>query len=120
MTENAVQPYVFVVLTNPVEGMEDEYNRWYTDEHLPDLLDIPGFKTAQRFELTEVQRLKDFEHPYKYFALYEIETADLQATCDLMGKHAAEGLMRTTPSIAHARIGSIYSAITGRIAAKTP
>jgi hypothetical protein len=112
VTTEGKRRYVFVVLTNPVEGREDDYNDWYTNQHLPDLLRIDGFISAQRFELTEVQRLTQFPHPYKYAAFYEIETDDLQATCDLMGKHAESGLMPSTDAIAHERIGSIYEQIT--------
>ena len=120
MSDKAMGTYIFVVLTNPVEGREEEYNDWYTNQHLPDLLNIPGFVAARRYELTETQRLTEFPHPYRYAAIYEMETDDLAATCALMGKHAAEGLMPSTPSIAHARIGSIYAPITGRMTAAEP
>ena len=29
-----------VVLTNPVEGREDEYNEWYSGRHLEDVLAV--------------------------------------------------------------------------------
>ena len=29
---------LLVVLTHPAEGKEDEYNRWYSEEHLDDVL----------------------------------------------------------------------------------
>jgi len=38
-----------IVFTNPVEGRDDEYNDWYTNTHLPDVLKIPGITGAQRF-----------------------------------------------------------------------
>ena len=28
---------------------EDEYNDWYTNTHLPEVLDIPGITAARRF-----------------------------------------------------------------------
>ena len=108
------ETYVFVVLTNPVEGREEEFNAWYTQQHVPDLLRIPGFVAAQRFELTETQRLKHYPHPYKYAALYEMETDDLAATCELMGEAAACGRMPSTNAIADARIGSIYKPMAPR------
>ncbi|AYJ84876.1 hypothetical protein D3Y57_02050 (plasmid) [Sphingomonas paeninsulae] len=117
MSDAPKDRYLFVVLTNPVEGQEEIYNDWYTNQHLPDLLRIPGFMAAQRFELTETQRLIQFPHPYRYAAIYELETDDLAATCDLMGQASAEGMMTSTPSIAHERIGSIYAPITDRVTA---
>lgn len=66
--------HVFVVLTNPVEGREQEFNDWYTDRHLADVVAIPGIVSAQRFRLSEGQRMAD--PPYAYCALYELETDD--------------------------------------------
>ena len=39
----------FVILSNPVAGREDEFNEWYTKQHLDDVLKVPGFVAAQRF-----------------------------------------------------------------------
>ena len=39
---------------NPVAGREDEFNRWYDGQHLPDMLAVPGFVSGQRFALTDV------------------------------------------------------------------
>jgi hypothetical protein len=71
--------YTFVVLTNPVSGKEDEYNKWYNGQHIPDILNIPGFVAAQRFSLADHQ-MGGGPAKHKYLALYEIETDDLAAT----------------------------------------
>jgi hypothetical protein len=71
--------YTFVVLTNPVPGKEAEYNEWYNKQHIPDVLNIPGFVCAQRFRLADTQMGGD-QKAHKYLALYEIETNDLSAT----------------------------------------
>jgi hypothetical protein len=68
--------YKFVVLTNAVEGREDEYNDWYTNRHLPDVLAIPGIVEAVRFELAGTQRIAP-PWPYRYLAIYDIETDDI-------------------------------------------
>jgi len=41
--------YTFVVLTNPTSSKEAEYNEWYNKQHIPDVLNVPGFVAAQRF-----------------------------------------------------------------------
>lgn len=69
--------YTFVVLTNPTAGKEEEYNRWYNEQHIPDVLNVPGFVCAQRFKLADAQM--GGNNPYRYLALYEIETDDLAA-----------------------------------------
>lgn len=43
--------HIFDVHSNPVPGREDEYNDWYTNQHLSDVLASPGFVAAQRFEV---------------------------------------------------------------------
>ena len=70
--------YTFVVLSNPASGKEAEYNRWYNEQHIPDVLQARGFVCAQRFRLADNQMGGDTNKPYKYLALYEIETDDLQ------------------------------------------
>lgn len=71
---------VLVVQTNPVAGREDEYNDWYTNRHLADVLKVPGFKSARRFKLAQ----DDPGAKWKYLAIYEFETNDpVQALADL-------------------------------------
>ena len=61
---------ILVVQTNPVVGREDEYNDWYTNRHLDDVLKVPGFKSAQRFMLAQ----DDGTSKWKYLAIYEFES----------------------------------------------
>jgi hypothetical protein len=72
-----VARYLFVVNSNPAEGREQEYNEWYSNRHLADLLTLPGVVSARRFVLNDAQ-LADVPQLFKYLALYEIETDDLQ------------------------------------------
>jgi len=72
--------YTFVVMTNPVAGKEAEFNEWYNGQHIPDLLNVPGFVGAQRFRLADAQLGGEASRAYKYLALYEIETEDLAGT----------------------------------------
>jgi hypothetical protein len=45
---------------------EDEFNRWYNEEHLPERAACPGFVSARRFVAVEGSP--------KYLALYELES----------------------------------------------
>lgn len=64
------------VFSNPTEGQEAEYNRWYEDVHLNGVLATAGWRTARRFALTD-----DMWNacPLKYLALYEAVTDDPKA-----------------------------------------
>lgn len=68
--------YTFIVMTNPTEGKEEEFNAWYNTHHIPDVLNVPGFVCAQRFRLADTQ-MGGEGRKHKYLALYEIETDDL-------------------------------------------
>jgi hypothetical protein len=62
-----------IVFSYVPEGVTDEeFGEWY-DAHLPEILSIPGFVSAQRFRLEPV--VKDAAEPvsYRYLALYETE-----------------------------------------------
>ncbi len=71
--------YRFVVLSNPTSGMEDEYNEWYDNTHLKEVLDVPGMVTAQRFKIHDDSLLPGVNPAHKYLAIYEIETDDIAA-----------------------------------------
>jgi hypothetical protein len=72
--------YKLLVLTNAVVGRDDEFNRWYNNQHIPDALDVPGYVAAQRFALAAVQMPGAAASPWRYLAIYDIEGADLKAT----------------------------------------
>jgi uncharacterized protein DUF4286 len=47
---------------------EAELNQWYDEEHIPEKLAAPGFRSARRF--------KDHLTPGRYLTLYEIDDPD--------------------------------------------
>ena len=40
----AMSNHLFVVLSNPIEGREDEYAQWYQNVHLHDVVALDGFE----------------------------------------------------------------------------
>ena len=56
----------------PDSVTEHEFNAWY-DAHLPEILSIPGFLSAQRYRLDPVVVDDDVPVRYRFMALYEIE-----------------------------------------------
>jgi hypothetical protein len=60
-----------IVFSEPPEGVSDEeFNRWY-DAHLYEILAVPGFVAARRFELEPV--VSEREIPYRFVCVYEID-----------------------------------------------
>lgn len=76
-----MKKFKLLVLTNPKEGRDQEYNDWYTNRHLADVVAVPGFVSAQRFKLTDPM---GFKHDHRYLAIYEIESDDPKKVMDEM------------------------------------
>jgi len=89
--------YTFVVLTNPTPGNDTEYNRWYNEQHIPDVLNVPGFVAAQRFRLADSET--GDKHPHRYLALYEIESDDLAGTLKQLQSRAGTADMVMSDAI---------------------
>src|ERR671937_496709 len=58
---------ILVVMMEVAPEHEDEFNRWYNDEHLPERLEIPGYVSARRFKLEEGEGV------LRYLCIWELE-----------------------------------------------
>jgi hypothetical protein len=111
--------HVLVVYTNAVEGREAEYNNWYTNQHLPDVVRCPGFVSAQRFQTSETQRSPE-PPPYKYMAIYEIESDDLAGTIESMLSRVGTDEMPTSQALDSRRVFWAYTPITPVVSQASP
>ena len=68
--------FAFSDCKDPVR--EQEYNDWYDNMHLPDMLEVPGMISATRWMSVD----KKENEVHKYVAVYELETDDLKAFND--------------------------------------
>ena len=62
--------HMLIVLSNPSEGQDVEYNEWYTGTHLADVLKTDGFSAAQRFKLSSHQVMG--KGAYEYLSIIHI------------------------------------------------
>ncbi len=92
-----MRKFKLVVMTRPVAGKEDEYNRWYQNEHLRDVVAVPGFQAAQRFSLNQVLIPGATAAPY--LAIYDIETDDIDAAVKELTRRAERGEMAVSPAL---------------------
>ena len=81
--------HILLAFGNPLEGREEDFNHWYNEIHLKDILKLPGFVSAQRFQLSPAQAMA---HPYKYLAVYEIETEDQEVALNLLAPTSPQEL----------------------------
>ncbi|RJG02653.1 DUF4286 family protein [Noviherbaspirillum sedimenti] len=63
--------FILAALSNPVNGKENECGDWYDQTHIPDMLEVPGVLSAQRFQLLRLAPSKTFHQ--RYLCLYNFE-----------------------------------------------
>ena len=59
---------------------EDEWDRWYTESHLPGVLNVPGYALGSRFRRLDHPALADFNTGPRYLALYECDSEEILPT----------------------------------------
>ena len=58
---------LFVVKATIHPDREAAFNRWYNEEHVPQVLQFPGLVSARRYKALEG------EDTYQYMAVYEVQ-----------------------------------------------
>ena len=71
--------HLVLILTEPTEGNEDEFNDYYENLHLREVLDTTALQTAQRFKLAGEA---GEGCPLPYLAVYETEADNAQNVID--------------------------------------
>lgn len=98
-----------LVFTNPLEGKEAEYNEWYRKFHLPEVVAVQGFKSAQLFRLTKEQAVEQQSH--RYLAIYELENDDVGGAIQRL--HAALPTMHIDPVLDMASVRmSVFQSVS--------
>ena len=83
---------------------EDEFNHWYNEEHLPELLAVPGVLSAARYEAVS-------SGP-KHLACYELESSDVVDSDAFKNRPATEWAQRVGPrAIATTLINNVYEMV---------
>lgn len=102
--------YTMIVLTNAKEGQDDAFNDWYTNQHLSDILAIPGFTAAQRFKLCDKPGVPPAR--YRYGATYQMESDDPAAVItDMFARHGTPALP-ASDAMDEDTFFALYEAIT--------
>lgn len=107
-----------VVLTDPVEGREEEYNEWYSGRHLDDVLAAAGFTAAQRFRF--VPSTLSRRPPAQYLAIYEVDAAQREQAERLLLEAAGSDAMPISDAMAPRPITWWFESITDRVPAPSP
>jgi hypothetical protein len=107
---------LLVVLTDAVEGQEDEYNEWYTDRHLDDVLAAAGFEAAQRFRFVPSKLSR--RPSAQYLAIYEVDTDQRDRAEELLLGSANTDAMPISDAMAPQPITWWFESICDRVQAR--
>lgn len=109
--------FLYVVLSNPVAGREDEYNDWYSNRHLADVTAVPGFVSAQRFRLVDGEA--DGAPNQRYMAIYTMETRDTAAAIEQLTARVQSGEMEMSEAFSMEDMAiHLYETITPLVEAE--
>lgn len=59
------QRTILITTVDITPGAEEDFNRWYDEVHLPEILACPGFRSSTRFECVAGEP--------RYVAIYELD-----------------------------------------------
>ena len=84
--------------------IEDEFNKWYNTQHVPERLAIPGFQSAARYV--------SLEGTPKYMAFYELDHASVLDTpaYKRLGENPSDWDKRMLPNM-HLEARTVYECI---------
>ncbi len=100
MTDEKTPALLHVQMDVPPEH-EAEFNDWLWNEHIPERLAVPGFRTARRFTIVD-------GGPPKYLQIYDLD--------DISVLDSPEYKALVNPPDAHTkRIGSLLNANVRRV-----
>jgi hypothetical protein len=88
--------YRLVMLSQALPGRDEDYERWYDETHIPDMLQVPGFTACQRFRI--VKNVLG-ETTYPYCTIYEMEADSADAALGAMFGAMQSGKMRMSDSV---------------------
>jgi len=108
--------YQLLALTNSLPGEEAEFERWYDEQHLPDVLRVPGIVSAQRYRAAAGLQGNS---PWKFLTLYELDTETPGAVLEELGRRAGTTLMPLTAAMDASTSGAMVLECAGDVRRRT-
>ena len=105
------QTTTFLVFSSAIEGREDEYNNWYETIHMAEVLALPGFVSAQRYQVAD-----DGTGGAKTVAVYEL-VGDPQAALAALAEAVASTMNMSDSMDPASVVTKLLSARTAKMVA---
>jgi hypothetical protein len=110
-----MEKWLLVVETNCTDpAREKEFNHWYNNTHIPDMLSTPGVLRATRYE-----NPSPGEKQGKFLAFYDVETKDILQTMGTLNDNMTKwGQQGRVPKYLEIVSGCIYRQIAAPVKKK--
>ena len=70
--------FAMVVYSNPIEGREEEYLKWYMGQHIHDMLHVKGYKGCRYYKIADDQlNGTKASKGYQFMIIWYIEAEDI-------------------------------------------
>jgi hypothetical protein len=101
--------FTYLVFANPLPGHEAEFNDWYLNQHLGDLLQLDGWMGAQRFRLNGAiaPRPTPGGYAHGYVVLWDLEGADATRIKEPVGPALNNGKARKGAAFDYSPSGGV-------------
>jgi hypothetical protein len=100
------------------EDVEDEYNAWYSNRHLQDLIRMPRVVAATRYRIAKgieaTPGMPTAEHGY--LAIYELDAdspAGIQEFVDALAVAIERGEVKVSPALDAANVSATFAIAIG-------
>ena len=91
--------FQYMILSRSKPGSEEDYVRWYGEQHLADVCRVPGV-LGGRLHRMDWQKVYDLDAPqWTLMAVYEIESDDPQSVLDAILARAGSDSMPFTDTL---------------------
>ncbi len=117
---------MMVTTQNTDPAREAEFNDWYDNIDIPDVLEVPGYERARRGVEQRLPGDAPREGPINYVALYDIRSAAidktiidmLMASWGMEKSHHSTDLLKVTERVYFQRYGAPHRAPAGDVSKK--
>jgi hypothetical protein len=100
--------FTYTILSQAVPGREEEFVAWYSEQHLKDVLKMPGVVSGKLFRL-DFRRVYNLDTPqWTLMTIYELDCDDPESTIDYIKAMSGSEAMPATDSLT--KVGMIQVA----------
>lgn len=103
---------ILTALMNAAPGREEEFNRWYEEQHLQDVLSIDGMLGATRYRVSDAVHADGA--PWIYLTIYEVEAGAAAQVAQELGRRRGTPAMQMSDAMDDARLGWFFEKISER------